>query len=132
FTGVRVFWLSQTFALRTAFSAVKLFRPIPELSDESRLSDVLLLWVREVLSEYDLGESDRFGTVTDAASDVRRLCVKVMKVSWEWCMPHMLNRALVEAFGTTVARAASKNTEAREVIDTIKKTVEYLNKYSSM
>ena len=75
---------------------MKLFRPAPELSDTSRLSDVLLLWVREVLSEYDLGESDVFSTVTDGGSDVRRLCVKVMTSSWEWCMPHMLNCALVE------------------------------------
>ena len=88
--------MSQAFKVHTSLLAVKLFRPAPELSDESRLSEVLLIWVREVLAEYDLADSDLFSTVTDAGSDVRRLCVKVMTASWEWCIPHMLNTALVE------------------------------------
>lgn len=82
FTGVRIyFWLSQKFALRTALLTTKLFRPALELSDDSRLSNVLLLWVREVLSEYGLGESDISSTVTDGGSDKRRLCVNVMTAS---------------------------------------------------
>lgn len=82
--------------MRSALLAVKHFRPAATLSDSSRLSDVLFLWVREVLSEYDLTEGDLFSTVTDAGSDVKRLCLKVLTAKWEWCFPHMLNCALVE------------------------------------
>lgn len=61
-----------------------------------KLSDVLGLWVREVLAEYNLTEADLFSTVTDAGSDVKRLCLKVLPSKWEWCFPHLLNCALVE------------------------------------
>ncbi|CAM9934019.1 unnamed protein product, partial [Sphacelaria rigidula] len=101
YLGVRVFWMPQAFKLHTALLAVNLFRPAPELSDESRLSDVLLLWVRGVLSEYDLGDSDLFSTVTDGGSDVRRLCVKVMTASWEWCIPHIYYAQLYVCGGET-------------------------------
>lgn len=61
--------------------AVKLFRPAKQLSDDLRLSDVLLLCVLEVLSEYGLGGSDLFSTVTNGGSDVRRMCVEVITAS---------------------------------------------------
>ncbi|CAM9524455.1 unnamed protein product, partial [Sphacelaria rigidula] len=93
-TVVPVLCFSQKFAMLTALLAVKLFRPAHKLSDDVRLSDVLLAWVGEVLSEYGIGESDLFSSGTDGGgSDVRRLCVKVMTVSWEWCLPHVLDCA---------------------------------------
>ena len=59
-----------------------------------KLSEVLRLWVVEVLAEYGMSEDGLFSTVTDGGSDVKRLCLKVLE--WEWCVPHMLNCALVE------------------------------------
>ncbi|CAM9410027.1 unnamed protein product, partial [Sphacelaria rigidula] len=120
--------MTASFTICTALLAVKLFRPAPELSDTMKLSDVLRLWVGEVLAEYGMSESDLFCTVTNAGSDVKRSCLKVLDSKWEWCFPHMLNCALVEAFGTNASKASNKNNEAREVIDAVKKVVEHLNK----
>lgn len=88
--------MTKKFVLDSALLAVKLFRPAASLSHSERLSDVLLIWVEEVLAEYGVATSDLFCTVTDAGSDVKRLCLKVMSSKWEWCFPHMLNCALVE------------------------------------
>lgn len=81
--------------LETALVAVKLFRPSADLTANKQLSDVLL-WVEEVLAEYGFSTGDLFSIVTDAGSDVQRLCLKVLGSEWEWCFPRMLNCALVE------------------------------------
>lgn len=92
--------MSSDFSLESALVSVKLFRPAVALSEASRLSDALLVWVEGVLREYMLTTIDLFSTVTDAAgSDVRRLCLKVESSSWECCFPHMLNCALAEVRG---------------------------------
>ena len=98
--------MSPNFSVCTALLAVKLFRPAPELSDSMKLSDVLRLWVEEVLAEYGMSEADLFCTVTGAGSDVKRLCFKDLDSKWEWCVPHMLNCALVEV---RIERVRSKN-----------------------
>lgn len=95
-SGLRLFWCTSKFVLDSALIAVKLFQPAAELSENMQLSDVLLVWVEEVLREFGLSPSDVFSTVTDAGSDVKRLCLKVLASEWEWCFPHMLNCALVE------------------------------------
>lgn len=67
--------------MRTALLTMELFRPDPEIIDGSVVSDELLSWVRWVLYEYALGESDFFRIVTSGGSDVKRLCVKIMTAS---------------------------------------------------
>ncbi|CAN0350280.1 unnamed protein product [Ascophyllum nodosum] len=96
YIGLRLFWCTTKFVLDSALIAVKLFQPAAELSESTQLSDVLLIWVEEVLKEFGLSTSNLFGTVTDAGSDVKRLCLEVLSSEWEWCFPHMLNCALVE------------------------------------
>lgn len=80
----------------SALVAVKLFQPSVELTGGGQLSDALFVWVEEVLKELGLETKHLFSTVTDAGSDVERLCLKVPGSEWEWCFPHMLNCALVE------------------------------------
>jgi hypothetical protein len=47
---------------------------------------------------------------------------------WEWCIAHLLNCALVEAFGICVDKKASKNPECRDILSLVKKVIEGLNK----
>ncbi|CAM9584816.1 unnamed protein product [Sphacelaria rigidula] len=102
YIGLRVHWMTATVTICTALLVVKLFRPAPELSDSMKLSDVLRLRVGEVLAEYGMSESDLCCTVTDAKSDVKRLCLKVLDSKWEWCFSHMLYCTLVEMRDTTL------------------------------
>ena len=89
--------------------AVKRFQPAAELSDGTQLSDALLLWTEEVLEEIGLETRDLFSTVTDAGSDVKRLCLKVCGSAWEWSLPHMLNCALVEVRWTIINAARTSS-----------------------
>ncbi|CAN0199043.1 unnamed protein product, partial [Ectocarpus sp. 13 AM-2016] len=66
YIGLRIFWATPKFALESALIAVKLFRPSAELSQSTQLSEVLLLWVQEVLAEFGLSTTDLFSTVTDS------------------------------------------------------------------
>ncbi|CAN0424918.1 unnamed protein product, partial [Ascophyllum nodosum] len=127
YIAVRLYWCTSTFELDSALLAVKLFQPSADLTQGEQLSDVLAIWLGEVLKEFDLDTKDLFCTVTDAGSDVKRLCLKVLESEWEWCFPHMLNCALVEVRATPC-----KNRAARKVIDSIKKVVEHLNKSNVM
>ena len=104
-SGLRLFWCTPTFILRSALVAVKLFQPSDELSDGVQLSGALLRWVEEVLGEIGLDTSALFSTVTDDRSNAKRLCLKIPGSAWEGCFPHMLNCALVEVSSTCVATA---------------------------
>lgn len=44
-------------------------------------------------------EKDLFPIVTDAGSDVKHLCLKLLSSRWESCCAHPLNAALVEVKG---------------------------------
>ena len=99
-TALRLYWCTSTFELDSALLAVKLFQPSADLTQGEQLSDVLAIWLGEVLKEFDLDTKNLFCTVTDAGSDVKRLCLKVLESEWEWCFPHMLNCALVEVRAT--------------------------------
>ncbi|CAN0262981.1 unnamed protein product, partial [Scytosiphon promiscuus] len=131
FVGLRLFWCTAAFVIDSALVAVKPFQPSAELSEGEQLSGALSVWAEEVLKELGLETKHLFSTVTDAGSDVQRLCLKAVGSEWEWCFPHMLNCALVEAFGTTASRAACKNGAARRIIDAVRKVVQHLNKSST-
>ncbi|CAM9220072.1 unnamed protein product, partial [Hapterophycus canaliculatus] len=130
YIGLRLFWCTTKFVVDSALVAVKLFRPSAELTGSEQLSDSLSIWAEEVLKELGVETRHLFSTVTDAESDVKRLCLKALGSEWEWCFPHMLNCALVEGFGTTASRAACKNADARRIIDAVKRAVEELNESS--
>lgn len=49
---------------------------------------------------------------------------------WEWCIAHLLNRVIIDAFGICLERGLSKNTVARDVLDMVKRVIESINKSS--
>lgn len=95
--GLRLHWCTPNFELDSALVAVKFFQPSADLITQgAQLSNVLAIWVEEVMGEFALDMKDLFCTVTDAGSDVNRLNLKVSTSEWEWCFRQMLSCVLVE------------------------------------
>jgi hypothetical protein len=47
---------------------------------------------------------------------------------WEWCLAHLINCALVEAFGVCLEAKKSKHPAARKAINRVKKLLEWISK----
>jgi hypothetical protein len=74
-----------------------------------------------VLQEYLLDVDEHVaGATSDAGPDIRRLCDKKLPGSWDWCICHLINAALADAFGTSADPQKSKNKECRGVVHTVK------------
>ena len=129
YIGVRIFFVDQHFNFATYLLAVRAYQPSTALADMvNRSSDILLLWVRGVLQEYNLREKDLASSTTDAGSDIKRLCDVLLPCPWDWCMSHLLNVALVEAFGTSLHPDESGNPQVRALISRVKRVIEHVNK----
>lgn len=128
YLGVRVYFVDENFVYRSLLLACKVFKPASVIRSQERLSDILKSWVFDVLEEFHLSQKDLMSSTTDAGSDIRRLCDVLLPSAWEWCIPHLLNCALAEAFGTALDAASSKNHQARAAIIAAKKVVEHVNK----
>ncbi|CAM9895380.1 unnamed protein product [Scytosiphon promiscuus] len=128
YIGIRLFYVDRQWQLKSRLIAVRQFNPSQELLSDNRLSDLLELYLESVLEEYGLDTTLLFSATSDAGSDVKRLCKVLLPGLWEWCVCHMINCSLVEAFGTHVDPAKSHNPAARKVVMTVKKVVEHIRK----
>lgn len=97
---------------------------------ETKISDVLLKWLKGVLAEHRLTVRDIYSTTSDAGSDIQRLLETLLSARWTWCVPHMANRAMNEGMGSDLDPVKSKNQDARAEIQKLKRVVEHLNKSS--
>lgn len=66
---------------------------------------------------------DLYGSTTDGGSDVKRMMRKELKLSWEWCIPHLSNAATKSACGFVDDVTKSKNPELTQLLKAIVKTV---------
>ena len=89
---------------------------------------LLVEWATPILAEYDLSPETHILTAScDRGSDVWKTCGLLARRS-EWCLSHMENRALLEAFGTQIDPKKSSNGEARAVFTNARSAVESVNK----
>ncbi len=128
YLGVRLFFVDSLFNYRSYVLAVKPFNPSSAIRKSHRLSDIIFTWVRDVLHEFGLSLNDLMSATTDAGSDIKRFGDVLLDCKWEWCLCHMLNCALVEAFGSQVDPKKSTNKAARALISRAKKMIEHCNK----
>ena len=128
YLGIRLYFVDRHFNYSSRLLAVKPFNPATEMRESAQLSDILFIWVKDVLLEYTLSPSDLLSATTDSGGDIQRLGNVVIGCKWDWCLPHLLNCALVDAFGTSVDPARSKNREVRDVLMNAKRCIEYVNK----
>lgn len=94
--GVRVFYITRNWELRSRLLSVRQFNPVPEILKNNRLSDLLKGYLETVLEEFHLTFSNIFSATSDSGSDVQRLCNVLLPGLWEWCICHMIDCALVE------------------------------------
>lgn len=129
YLGIRIYFIDKHFNYISKLLAVKLFNPSSQLrANIPRLSNIMKVWVEAVLEEFGLVANDIMSCTTDAGSDIRRLGSILLGCKWEWCIPHLLNCALVDSFGSSLNPNMSKNVLARAVIGRAKKLIEFVNK----
>ena len=93
-------------------------------------SKILFDWTQAILLECNLDAKKHFFAGSgDSGSDVKKVMEDHFASSMkEWCFSHLMNRALLDAFGADIDKSKSKNPEARAIIDRARKTIETLNK----
>jgi hypothetical protein len=116
--GIRLRWIDTHFRVMSYLIACREFNPSSLERDTINLSKILLMWVEDCLEEVGVKSSDLFAAATDKGSDVKCCATNedYLALDWEWCLAHMINRAIVEAFGYCPDASKSTNIEAREQI----------------
>ena len=89
--------MDSNWQLKSRLLTVRQFNPSVDVLRSERMSEILRVYLSDVLEEFRIPHNSIFSSTTDAGSHVRRLAEKIMPSSWEWCIAHMLNCALVEA-----------------------------------
>ena len=121
-----MFLLSESFTEQTFLLAVKQYKPAPDLSGE-QTGRLITIWVEQVLNEFRLDWSMVASAVTDSsASGVKFAVGNIPGVLREWCIPQMLNRAIIDAFGLARSAEESKNVPAREVMVRVREAAEQM------
>lgn len=69
-----------------------------------------------MLKEFNLDWSMVASAISDSASDAKFCLGNIPGVLREWCISHMLNRAIIDAFGLASSAGESKNVPCREAI----------------
>ncbi|CAN0154172.1 unnamed protein product, partial [Phaeothamnion confervicola] len=107
--GLRIWYISRLGKLRTTLLAVKEFMPDPQVLQEEALSELVKLWVVHVFMQFGIDPAKHvFAATTDAGSDMRCCCSKLLESFWEWCLPHLINCACVKAFGSSLDPAKGR------------------------
>jgi len=101
--------------------------------EKEQASALLWKWVEAILLQFGINDATDILTGSgDSGSDVKRVMDVLMEAFREWCVSHLINLALVDAFGTSVDKKNSKNVQSREVFDTCRKVMESVNKSTSL
>lgn len=124
FVGLRVYFTNGVGDFVSLMLGMREFNPSYALRYHAGQREALCTWVQEVLSSFSLSNDNIFASTTDNAGDVRTLARGDIGCHWEWCPPHLINRALKEAFGPrnpdTMEQLEEMNSLIRKVKDTTK------------
>jgi hypothetical protein len=135
FLGIRVRYLDESWQMRSKLLSLRFFSPSSQLRENHQLSSLLTMWVNSCLGEYGLATRYCVGAVSDSGSDVKRCCraKDCMHLPWEWCGPHLLNRALVDAVGWTEGgREGGREGGARGLLMEVRKVIKHISKSTTM
>ena len=102
YIGTRIFFVDDEFNFKSFLLSIRNFNPTESqrFSRKNNLSSLLLRWVLQVLGEFGIEEYHLFSATTDAGSDVKSMIINNMSLKWEWCISHMINRAVIYAFNS--------------------------------
>ena len=116
YLGLRVWFVDEKWKLQSFSIAVWEFSPTYVARSSIKLSKLHALHTQCILQDFGFGQFDIYGATTDSGSDVKACVSAEMHLQWEWCIPHMVNRCVLEAFGDTEKKKNSKNKEARSFV----------------
>lgn len=118
----------ETRSVKRVNLGIRSFKPSSELREKNRISDIMHKWLLNSLTGLDLSEESILTTTSDGGSDVKRLLSKCVDRPREWCIAHIINLCLVDAFGVSLHANKCKNPEAREVSAALRRVLEHVNK----
>lgn len=101
---------------------------MPALNDSTRASDILNLWLQNVLEEHGLKLSSFMSSTSGSDSNIKRLLDKLVDFDWSWYAPHLANCALVEAMGSHRDASMSKNVGIRNLMKDLKTVIRQISK----
>lgn len=87
----------------------------------TRVSRLLATWTEEIFREYGLSATDFVTATSDAGSDVKRLLETCLNIPREWCLAHIINLALVDAF-CKLPSAATMIKDMKQVVNHFKRS----------
>jgi hypothetical protein len=137
------FTKTKYFASRVSFTVskqrhsfnlgIRAFNPTYLERVEIQASDLLVNWLGDVCATFGFDMAkDIFTMSGDHGPDVSRAMDVVTDGQAEWCIAHLLDRVLRDAFGSSIDPAKSKNPTARAVINLVRKTLETVNKSEAL
>ncbi|CAB1107679.1 unnamed protein product [Ectocarpus sp. CCAP 1310/34] len=113
----------------------KRYSPDQGALGQAKASEVLLVIFKSILHEFGLNPSYLASGTTDSGSDVKAVSInglwKHFGVLWNWCFCHLM-KAAEQPFCTSLDTVKSKNPAARDLLKTVIKVVETLNKSSNL
>ena len=84
------------------------------------MSILLADWAEDVFLEFGLSTDDFITATSDAGNDVKVMLESCLGIQREWCIAHIINLALVEAF--------TKEPLARSLVNDMKRVVRHLKR----
>lgn len=135
---VRVYYVSENgniLSYKTHMLAFRQFNPSYALRRSEGLSKSLQAWVLQIFKDFGLKKEQITGAVTDKGNDIAGLArQKVTGAYWEWCMPHMLNKAAQASLGLVQSSRSNQctNPESARLVADIIRTVYLVKNKSSV
>lgn len=103
YIGIRIFFVNDEFQFNSFLLSIRHFSPSEHdrYSKKNNLAFLLLRWVLQVLGEFGIEEYHLFSATTDAGSDIKSMILNNLGIAWEWCIAHLINRAVIFSFNSS-------------------------------
>ncbi|KAI9914438.1 hypothetical protein PsorP6_006988 [Peronosclerospora sorghi] len=72
YVGVRIYFMDIYWGLNTYILAINRFAPSSDVIKGNRFSEILQMWLRDILEEFGIRITDIAGSTSDGGSDVKR------------------------------------------------------------
>ena len=92
--------------------AVREYNPTPTKRRNNQASDNLINLLLAVLVEFNIDLDDILTFSTNSGFDFKRALEVVFKTLREWCISHLFNLSLVDAFRTCMDKNKNNNKKA--------------------
>lgn len=132
FLAVCLLWTIDG-SIKSKNIGICLYNPLYAQREAQQASDLLMKWPSDLLNKFSISlTKDVYTSIGNGGSDVQCVMKKILWGLREWCLGHIINLCLVDAFGAHHDKGKTKNSEARAVIEAVRKMIEMINKSSKL